>query len=165
MRSFRDIPIEQKLMVIIMSVAAAALLLAGLGIVITDSYLFRGAMQRDISALAQIVADNSTAALAFNDPRTAADTLASLGARPHLLAACIYRPVERPSPAICAPGQTARCPAGSAPDEMRFTKEGLVIRRSIMLDERRIGSAVRSGRNFRAHPPLRHSRVLDSGIG
>ena len=137
-------PIKQKLMVIIMSVTAAALLLAGVGIVIADSLLFRAATQRDISALAAIVADNSTAALAFDDPQTATQTLASLKARPHLLAACIYRPdgdlfaeyVRASSTAQCPPGPAG----GEAPDELRFTSAGLIVRRPIALNERRIGT-------------------------
>ena len=44
---------------------------------VMDSILFRASMQRDLSALAQIVADNSTAALSFEDPRVAAETLAA----------------------------------------------------------------------------------------
>ena len=144
MHPFRDMPIKQKLMVIIMSVTAAALLLAGLGIVIADSLLFRATTERDISALAQIVADNSTAALAFDDPQTATQTLASLKARPHLLAACIYRPdgglfaqyVRAGSTAQCPPGQTG----GEAQDELRFTAAGLIVRRPIALNQRRIGT-------------------------
>ncbi len=144
MHPFRDMPIKQKLMVIIMSVTAAALLLAGVGIVIADSLLFRATTQRDISALAAIVADNSTAALAFDDPQTATQTLASLKARPHLLAACIYRPdgalfaeyIRAGSTAQCPPGQTG----GEAPDELRFTAAGLIVRRPIALNERRIGT-------------------------
>jgi hypothetical protein len=63
-------------------VTTAALLLSGIGIVIADSILFRAAMRTGhFYALAQIVADNSTAALAFNDPQTATQTLASLKAR------------------------------------------------------------------------------------
>src|SRR5205823_13980008 len=91
MRSLHDVPIKQKLMVIIMLDTAGALLLSGIAIVVMDSILFRASMQRDLSALAQIVADNSTAALSFEDPQVAAETLAALKARPHLIAACIYR--------------------------------------------------------------------------
>ena len=58
---------------------------------VSDSILFRGYLQRDLEALAGIIADNSTAALAFNDPEAAAETLAALKARTHLEAACIYR--------------------------------------------------------------------------
>jgi len=142
MRPLRDIPIRQKLMAIIMLVAAVALVLAGLGIVIADSYLFRQAMQRDISALAQIVADNSTAALAFNDPRTATDTLASLHARPHLVEACIYRPDGESFAQYLRSGAAGACPSGGGADEMRFTPDGLLIRRPILLSGKRIGTLV-----------------------
>ena len=91
MRTFRNIPIGQKLVIIIMVTTTAALLLAGCGIVLTDSLLFRGYLRRDLSALAQIIADNSTAALAFNDPKSAAETLGALRARSHVVGACIYR--------------------------------------------------------------------------
>ena len=40
--------------------------------------------------LAEANADNSTAALAFDDPRVAAETLSALRARPHIAAACIH---------------------------------------------------------------------------
>jgi PAS domain S-box-containing protein len=142
MHPFRDIPVKQKLMAIIMTVTAAALLLSGLGIVIADSYLFRATMQRDISALAQIVADNSTGALAFDDPQAAARTLASLRARPHLAAACIYRPDGGMFAKYVQSGAAMECPVGNAPDEMQFTGAGLMIRRPVMLNQRRIGTLV-----------------------
>ena len=92
MRNFRDRPIGQKVTIITMVITTSALLLAGLGIVVADSVLYRSALQRDLSALARIIADNSTAALEFNDPDSAAQMLAALRVRTHLDAACIYRP-------------------------------------------------------------------------
>jgi PAS domain S-box-containing protein len=146
MHPFRDMPIKQKLMVIIMSVTSAALLLSGLGIVLADSILFRADTQRDISALAQIVADNSMAALAFDDPQTATQTLASLRARTHLVAACIYRPDGALFAEYVRPGAAAACPRGTAqgrePDALRFTGNGLMIRRPIELNQKRIGTLV-----------------------
>jgi len=91
MRAFRDIPIRQKLMVITVATTAAALLLAAIGIVTFDAALFRRSLIFDLSALARIIADNSTAAIAFDDPRAATETLGALRARPHLMTACIYR--------------------------------------------------------------------------
>lgn len=142
MHPLRDVPIKQKLMVIIMSVAAAALVLAGLGIVIADSFLFRASMRRDISALAEIVADNSTGALAFDDQQAAAQTLASLRARPHLVLACLYRQDGTAFATYVRPHVNVVCPAGNAPDRMAFTREGLMIRRPVALDGRRIGTLV-----------------------
>jgi len=146
MHLFRDMPIKQKLLGIIMSVTAAALLLSGLGIVIADSVLFRTAMQRDISALAQIVADNSIAALAFEDPKTATETLGSLRARPHLVAACIYRPNRAIFARYVRSGAAGECPPvsaqGSQEDGARFTGAALLVRRPIALNGRRIGTLV-----------------------
>jgi PAS domain S-box-containing protein len=146
MHPFRDMPIKQKLLVIIMSVTAVALLLSGLGIVIADWVLFRTATARDVSALAQIVADNSTAALAFNDPQTATQTLASLRARPHLIAACIYQPDGAMFAQYVRAESGAQCPSGKAQgnenDEPRFTGTGLIIQRPIALNGRSIGTLV-----------------------
>ena len=143
MHPFRDMPIKQKLMVIIMSVATTALLLSGLGIVIADSLLFRAAMQRDISGLAQIVGDNSTAALAFNDPQTATQTLASLKARPRLVAGCIYRPDGTIFAAYERADAVNACPprmAQSSEDEQHFTSTELMVRHPITLNQKPIGT-------------------------
>ena len=64
MRNFRDIPIRQKLMLITMLTTTAALVISGIGVVISDSILLRSYLQGDLSALAHIIAANSTAALA-----------------------------------------------------------------------------------------------------
>jgi hypothetical protein len=88
----RDRPIRQKLMIIIMATTATAMVLACFGILIFDSVLFRANLARDLSALTRIVADNSTASLTFNDPRSAMQTLSALRARQHLVSACIYNP-------------------------------------------------------------------------
>ena len=142
MRSLRDMPIKQKLMVIIMSVTTSALLFSGLALVISDSFLFRQLIRRDISTLAQIVADNSTAALAFDDRRTASDILASLRTRPHLAAACIYRPDSTLFAMYSRPGGDAPCPAAGPASELRFTRTELIARQPITLDTHVIGTLV-----------------------
>src|SRR6185312_7125488 len=90
--SFRDLPIARKLSITILVTLIAALVLSAAGILIADSVLFQGYLQNDYDTLSQIIADNSTAPLAFNDPKTATETLAALRARTHLACACIYRP-------------------------------------------------------------------------
>lgn len=139
---FRDIPIKQKLMVLIMTTTAAALLLAGIGIVAADSLLFRTYLKRDLSALASIIADNSTAALAFNDPQSAAETLAALRARSHLVTACIYRLDGTVLAKYTRAETRADCPAGGARNEIRFTAAGLIVSRAIVLSRRRMGTLV-----------------------
>ena len=142
MLTFRDIPIKQKLMIVVMVTTAAALLLAGIGIVAADSLLFRRYLQRDLSALAQMTAENSTAALAFSDPQSASETLAALRARPHLVTACIYRLDGTMFARYSRPAARSACPPADGRDELRFSGSGLIVSRAIFLSGRRIGALV-----------------------
>src|SRR5438067_6597939 len=109
-RRFADRPIRQKLMLIIMSVTTAALAISALGSLLSDFILFRGYLERDLRGLARITADNSTAALSFEDPAAAEETLAALRARPHLVTACIYRANGSLFASYTRPNDQAKCP-------------------------------------------------------
>ena len=141
-RFFGDIPIKQKLTVVIMLTTAAALLLAGIGVIVFDSIVFRADLKRDLSTLAQITAENSTAALAFNDAKSASETLAALHARIHLVKACIYRLDGTVLASYTRPGATTGCPSAAAPDEINFASGALLVSRGILLSGRRIGTLV-----------------------
>src|SRR5665213_3014647 len=140
MQSFHDIPIKRKLVIIMMLTTTTALLLAGIGIVVSDSVLFRQYLQRDLSALSRIVAENSTAALAFNDPQTATETLAALRAKPHLVNACIYRPDGTILARYSRPDAPSGCPPMRVQDELQFAGNDLTVSRAIVLSGRRIGT-------------------------
>jgi len=139
MRTFRDIPIKQKLVIMIMVTTTVALLLAGLGIVLTDSILYRQYLRRDLTALAKIIADNSTAALAFNDPQAAAETLGALRARNQVLSACIYEPNRTILAGYARPGISG-CPPVDTQDQIRFTHDGVIVSQSIVLSGHRMGT-------------------------
>ena len=91
-RSFRDIPIRRKLTLVIMMTCGIGLLLAGALIVVYEWGSYRQHMIEDLSTLAQVIGDQSTAALAFDDPKTAAENLATLAGKPEITAAAIYAP-------------------------------------------------------------------------
>lgn len=139
MEEFRDRPIGEKLAIITMATTAAALLLAGVGILLADSYLFRGYLERDLSALSRIVADNSTAALAFNDPESAAQTLAALRARTHVDAACVYRLDETMLAAYTREGGF-QCPPPVAAESIRASGADFTVSEPVMLKDRRLGT-------------------------
>ncbi|HLK20342.1 MAG TPA: ATP-binding protein [Bryobacteraceae bacterium] len=139
MRNLRDIPIGQKLMIIIMVTTTSALLLASLGIVFADSLLFRGYLRRDLSALTRIIADNSTAALAFDDPKSASETLAALRARPHVIGACIYR-LNATILANYSRQNSFACPPPEIESAIRFTSDRLTVAAPVLLNGSRIGS-------------------------
>ncbi len=86
----RDTPLQRKLTIISMVTSGLALLMAGLAFVAYEQVAFRTAMLDRLSITASMVADNSAAALTFNDPASAAQTLRALSADPHIVAAAIY---------------------------------------------------------------------------
>ncbi len=91
MKLFQDRPIKTKLIAIAMLVSACALVTASASFLTYDWISARrGAIAR-VGTLAEVVAANSTAALAFDNREDATATLALLEAEPHVTTACLYR--------------------------------------------------------------------------
>jgi diguanylate cyclase len=85
-------------------IAGAALLVAGL---IVDGFVYfslREAMVDDLTVQARIAAENSSAAILFNDGRAAAETLAGLQASPAILSAEVHDLQHRVIARYDAPG-------------------------------------------------------------
>jgi PAS domain S-box-containing protein len=89
-RFFANKSIKGKLTWVIMVTSSIALLLACLAFILIDRVTFKKKMVRDLCVLSEIVADNSTAALAFNDVHDAENVLGALQAEPHIVIANIY---------------------------------------------------------------------------
>ena len=90
MFSFRNLSIRRKQMFIIMLTSSIALLLACAVFVAYEVLAFRKTMVENLSTLAEIVGDNTSAALDFNDANSATETLSALKAEPAIIGACIY---------------------------------------------------------------------------
>ncbi|HEX4485767.1 MAG TPA: histidine kinase [Terriglobales bacterium] len=88
---YRHSPISQKLTLMNMLVSGVALLMACAAFFTYDLLTFRAARVRGLGIQAQIVGTNSVAALDFNDPHSAENTLAALSAAPNILFAGIYK--------------------------------------------------------------------------
>ena len=82
--------IKRKQMLIVMLITGVALLLACAAFGAYEVLNFRKTMLRNLTTLAEIVGNNCAVALDFNDPKTAAETLASLRVEPNIAGACIY---------------------------------------------------------------------------
>ncbi len=96
MRWVQNMSIGRKLTVIIMAISGLTLLLACLAIVVYDITQLRRGMVNDTYTLANMVAENSTAALTFHDAQAAKEVLRSLHTQPHVTAACLYTAEGRP---------------------------------------------------------------------
>jgi PAS domain S-box-containing protein len=141
MGAFRDRPIAQKLVIITSVTMFVALLLAAIGIITADSFLCRGYLRRDLTALARIIADNSTAAIAFNDPEAATQTLGALRERSHVAGACMFR-ADQTVLARYTRDANFSCPAVSPSEVIQFAGMTLSLSEPVMLNHRRIGTLV-----------------------
>jgi PAS domain S-box-containing protein len=88
--AFKDRPIRQKVNLLIVAASAVALLLAAFGVLIYDLTTLRPRALRDVTAQAELIRINSTAALAFQDPKAASENLATLRAKREIEAAALY---------------------------------------------------------------------------
>ncbi|MGE3706619.1 MAG: ATP-binding protein [Vicinamibacterales bacterium] len=109
-------PIHQKLVVLALVVTTAALTLAIGGLVAIDMWSYRQAVANDTQALATVIAETSAAAVVFDDPDEAEQSLATVRVRPTITRACLYLPDGRLFAAFArAPDQA--CPP--VPPEVR----------------------------------------------
>ena len=153
---FQNRPIRQKLSIIVLlSCSFVVLLIAG--IFIADKYVsYRRNMVANIATLAKAIGINSTAALTFQDQKTAEEILSALSAEPEVVAAGILSPDGRlfaaypPPPANDQQAAlaathlllqlTQRFSAGA--DGFIFSGNFLDLAKPIHLNEKRIGTIV-----------------------
>ncbi len=92
---FKNLSIQHKLSLIITLTSVIVLFFASVALILNDLISFRDATVKDLSTLAEVIGMNSTAAMAFNDQKSAEETLAALKAVPNIVTACIYTKENR----------------------------------------------------------------------
>ncbi len=140
MFELRRASIKQKLLLVTLATTATALALAGVGVVALDAIQFRAALERDLSALAAITADNSTAALSFEDRSVAREILSALRVRSHLVNACLYRRDGDLFVSYIRPNAGSPCLPPDGARHVRWNAGGLFVSRPIELQGGRIGT-------------------------
>jgi PAS domain S-box-containing protein len=92
MKLFRDFPIQQKMLVMTLLICGAVLWVAIAALFSFQILNFRSNFERDTTTLAVIIANNSTAAMAFNDDKAATEVVGALQAKPNVVAASLVLP-------------------------------------------------------------------------
>ncbi len=140
MNPFRDLPIERKVLVMTLTISASVLLLATSALFAYQIFSFRANFLRDTEAVASIIANNSTAALAFNDRQAAGEILSSLKAKPGVL--CAFLRNNEGEPVAHFEGHEGDCRAAEfpRPDEYRFLDGNLLYSRSVIIDGKVTGA-------------------------
>jgi signal transduction histidine kinase len=92
MKAYHDLPLATKIRRTILWLCGGALIAASLALLVIEVVAYRRDLTEHIGAVADIIATNSTAAIAFEDPRTAGKTLHSLAAVPQIAEAQLFYP-------------------------------------------------------------------------
>ena len=86
----RNQPIRRKLMIMLLLTSGAVLAVTCGAFIAYEYFSFRNAALTNIATLGRIIANNSTAALAFDNRDDAEEVLSALKAEPHVVAAGLY---------------------------------------------------------------------------
>jgi PAS domain S-box-containing protein len=138
---FRNQPITRKLLAVILLTSGAVLTLTCGTFFIYELVTFRQSMVRSLTTLAQAIAANSTASLAFQNADDARTVLSALAADPHVVAAALYdgngmmfasyvNPASKESPLPMRPGE----------DGYRFGWASLALHQPVVIENRRLGT-------------------------
>lgn len=90
MSLFADLPVQRKLGLAMLATSTVALVVACAVFLTVEYYGYRRSIVHNLATLAQISANNSTAAIAFHDQAGAQQNLSALSAEPQVIAATLY---------------------------------------------------------------------------
>ena len=91
MHLFHNLSVKHKVMAITLFAIVLSSLLSSIAYFAIEVERARHAMIKELRTISEIVADNSAAALVFNDPAAATETLSSLKTKTDILSAAIFR--------------------------------------------------------------------------
>jgi two-component system, NtrC family, sensor kinase len=136
-----NLSIRHKQTLIIMLTSTITLLLAGGAFLAVEALNFRTELSEEISTMTQVVGDNCTAALDFNDTKGAEDTLGALRSEPPIAYACIYNQQGEVFAAYQRAGKSSNVqPPAVQPPGLEFRDHQLRIFRSITLRGVKMGT-------------------------
>ena len=111
MKRFAALSIGHKITLIVMATTCVALLVSLAAVSVFAQVSFRERMRRETITRAEIIANNSTAALSFGDPAPVSEILRALSADPHLGVAAVFDAQDKVFAQYSRPGWTAPRPA------------------------------------------------------
>lgn len=136
MTPFKDLPLAKKALTLGVVPTICALFLASIAFIVAAFNVARDNIIRDAEAIAAIVADNVSAAIAFNDRRTASELLNALKAKPEIDLACVFDGDGRLFAAYMA---ASRACADAAGESDRSADGSIVRTRRVFVGGRPIG--------------------------
>ncbi len=133
--------LKRKIILIALVSTSIALLMAGTALFFNERQSFPKVMAQNLTNLAQIVGDNCTAALSFNDNKTAQEVIDTLKSNPHILSAYLYDGKGQVVAQYLSGKTDSKTETPSAPREgIQFLGETVKLSRYILLGRERLGT-------------------------
>ena len=139
-KAWSNWPLRRRLMLVILVTCTVALLLACGVLAAYEMYDFRQSTLHDATVLANVLAKNTQAALAFEDQSAAQETLAAVAAEPNVMGVALYDGTGRHFAQYVRPNAQADFPAQPGADGAHFESDRLVIFNPVLLNNRRVGT-------------------------
>lgn len=156
MKKFSDLPLREKMLVIILATNGFALLLLVVGLLTYELYTFRGRMEGKLAGLCEIVGASCASALAAEDKHTVDRTLSRLAMSPEIVSAALYRDDGTLFASYRRPTNPHEMlPASAGSTEEREIGRDVEIFRMIRHDDRFLGTVYARGDRGALHARLR----------
>jgi two-component system NtrC family sensor kinase len=141
MFAFQRLSINGKLWLLVLFASSVAVLLSCIAFVSNDVWMIRKSMVKQISALAEVLGANSTAALDFDDAKAATEILASLKLQQSVDSAAVFNAEGHLFAAYHRQGTNSTLPSTPRSPGHEFTAEGyLDVVHPIVRENRLLGS-------------------------
>ncbi len=142
MTPFRDLPIRRKVTLLLALTSALVVLLTAAAFMTYEWVTFRRATLGDLTTLARIIADNSTAAMQFGDFEEATSLVSTLRAETSIRAAVLY---DTSGQRVASYGSSPLAPAAAPaipPDGHVIRGSRLVVFEPVAHGDRPLGTLV-----------------------
>jgi signal transduction histidine kinase/ActR/RegA family two-component response regulator len=137
---FSRLALRHKLVVMIMSTSTAAVVLISVGYLGGEYFQTRRDLENDVTSQANVVLENSTAALQFRDPETASATLHALAPNRHIRTACLYQKDGRILAEFRRDRESLGCPAAPGDDRLTYEPNRVTYVAGAILKGERVGT-------------------------
>jgi signal transduction histidine kinase/DNA-binding response OmpR family regulator/HPt (histidine-containing phosphotransfer) domain-containing protein len=156
MRHFGDLSIRHKLTALFMAISGFTALAIFSPMAIYEVVKFKQTVAQNLAVLGDVLAGNSTAALAFRDAESAREILQALRAEPDVTMACIYTSDGKPFAKYARDAKDSGfIPPSPQAESTQFKNGHLVQFRKIMLAGETVGTLYLESDLERLHSRLR----------
>jgi signal transduction histidine kinase len=137
----RNFSLSKKIKIIVILSTSLALILASASFLWLAWYSLRDSAKMDAIGLANAIGNNCSAALLFNDSKSAREIIGALGSDHRVMEAAIYQPNGSKLATYWKEAvKTGQLPLSIQPEAFIFQSDSLIVIRDITMDKELIGS-------------------------